>query len=112
MEAYLELCGFAVTTANDGQDALDYLSMHSRPDVVLLDMMMPRVDGPSFVEKVRAEPKLCGLPIFALTSMNRDEVRVPRGPEGVDRWYVKPVNPKELVHDVATYLTNMPVPAT
>lgn len=112
LEAYLELCGFDVTTASDGQDALDYLSMHSRPDVVLLDMMMPRIDGPSFIKKVRADPKLRSLPIFALTSMTRSEVEVPLGPEGVDKWYVKPVNPKALVHDVATYLTNKPVLTT
>ena len=109
LEAYLELCGFQVTTANDGKDALDYLSMHSRPDVVLLDMMMPRIDGPSFVKKVRSDPKFRSLPIFALTSMTPGDVDVTHGPDGVDRWYVKPINPKELVHDVATYLTEMPV---
>ena len=58
LEAYLDLCGFAVTTAEDGQDALDYLSMHARPDVVLLDMQMPRIDGPSFVRKVRSDQRL------------------------------------------------------
>ena len=109
LEAYLELCGFQVTTANDGKDALDYLSMHSRPDVVLLDMMMPRIDGPSFVKTVRSDPNFRSLPIFALTSMTPGDVDVTQGPDGVDRWYVKPINPKELVHDVATYLTEMPV---
>lgn len=105
LEAYLDLCGFNVTTANDGQDALDYLSMHARPDVVLLDMNMPRVDGPEFVRSVRNDPAQKGLTIFALTGMTPDRVAIPTGPEGVDRWYTKPVNPKTLVHDVAVYLT-------
>ncbi len=107
LEAYLEICGFDVTTAEDGQDALDYLSLHARPDVVLLDMMMPRMDGPEFVRQVRSNPSLKGLSIFALTGMDPSEVNLPTGPDGVDQWYSKPVNPKALVNDVAEYLTSL-----
>ena len=46
MAAVLELSGMNVTTASDGQDALEFLSMHAIPDAVLLDMLMPRCDGP------------------------------------------------------------------
>lgn len=109
LEAYLDLCGFNVTAANDGQDALDYLSLHARPDVVLLDMMMPRMNGPEFVRAVRSDPKLRGLSIFALTGMERNDVDIPTGPDGVNAWYVKPVDPKVLVSDVATHLTNAPM---
>jgi carbon storage regulator CsrA len=105
LEAYLDLCGFSVTTAEDGQDALDYLSLHARPDFVMLDMMMPRVDGSQFVRAVRSDPKLSGLVIFALTGMDREDLDIPTGFHGVNRWYFKPVNPKKLVHDVAEYLT-------
>lgn len=109
LESYLDLCGFNVTTAEDGQEAIDYLSLHARPDVVLLDMMMPRIDGPTFVRTVRADPKLRGLSIFALTGMDRDDIDLPTGPNGVDRWYSKPVNPKQVVSDIATYITNAPI---
>ena len=102
---------YDVELSENAAQAMEILSSQ-KIDLVLLDMMMPRIDGPLFVKKVRAEPKLRGLPIFALTSMTRSEVDVPLGPEGVDKWYVKPVNPKALVHDVATYLTNKPVLAT
>jgi len=44
---FLRLHGIRVETAKDGQDALDYLRSHERPDVILLDMRMPRCDGPS-----------------------------------------------------------------
>ena len=107
LEAYLEMSGFDVTTAQDGRDALDYLSLHSRPDVVLLDMMMPRVDGPEFVRQVRSDPRMSGMSIFALSAMKPDEVDLPTGPDGVDQWYVKPVNPRALVHDVAEHLTSL-----
>lgn len=105
LEAYLDLCGFSVTTAEDGQDALDYLSLHARPDFVLLDMMMPRIDGRQFVRAVRSDPKLRGMPIFALTGMDREELDVPTGFHGVNQWFFKPINPKTLVHEVAVYLT-------
>lgn len=110
LEAYLDLCGFNVTTAEDGQDALDYLSLHARPDVVLLDMMLPRIDGPAFVRSVRADPKLDGLSIFAISGSDRRDFDIPTGPEGVDRWYTKPFDPKALVSDVATHLTAAPLP--
>jgi carbon storage regulator CsrA len=55
---YLRLNGFCVDTAHDGCDALDYLSTHRRPDVVLLDMHMPRCDGPSTLSKIRHDPAL------------------------------------------------------
>ena len=109
LESYLELSGFNVTTAEDGQEALDYLSLHARPDVVLLDMMMPRIDGAAFVRTVRADPKLRGLTIFALSGLEQKAVNIPAGDGGVDRWYLKPVNPKQLVADVATHLTNTPM---
>ena len=52
----LELSGLNVSTAHDGRDALDFLSLHASPDAVLLDMMMPRCDGPQFVREVRSNP--------------------------------------------------------
>lgn len=105
LEAYLEMSGFEVQTADDGLDALDYLSLHARPDVVLLDMVMPRMGGEEFVNQVRRDPELKGLPIFALTGMQRGETDLPVGPEGVDQWYTKPINPRALVQGVAEYLT-------
>ena len=68
---FLTKHGYRVTTAQDGQDALEFLSMHAKPDAVLLDMMMPRIDGPAFVRAVRANPKLRGLSIFAISGSER-----------------------------------------
>lgn len=112
LEAYFDVCGFNVTTARDGKEALDYLSMHARPDIVLLDMMMPRVDGPEFLRIVRSDPKQKGLPIFALTGMEREQFAIPTGPAGVERWYVKPVDPKALIADIAEYVAQTPAIVT
>ncbi|MEM8669981.1 MAG: response regulator [Planctomycetota bacterium] len=109
LEAYLDLTGFQVTTANDGQDALDFLSLHAPPDIILLDMNMPRMDGVTFVRNLRSDPKLCSMPVFALTGMDRDQVDLPSGEKGVERWYQKPVDPKSLVADVAEHLLGRPL---
>lgn len=105
LEGYLEVSGFDVVVAKDGLDALDYLSMHAAPDVILLDMMMPRLDGPSFVKKVRANSDLDGLSIFATSGRTRDQIEERHGEVKVDRWFTKPFSPKELVVDIAQHLT-------
>ena len=97
LASFLELSGLNVTTATDGQDALEYLSMHAQPDAVLLDMLMPRCDGPSFVKHVRADPQLEGLTIFAVSSLEPSTLGLDVGSGGIDGWFPKPLEPAELV---------------
>ena len=59
--------GLQVDTAGDGADALDYLHSGGKPDVVLLDMGLPRVDGPTTVREIRRDPALAGLRIFGVS---------------------------------------------
>jgi carbon storage regulator CsrA len=94
---FLRNAGLDVDTARDGADALDYLHTHTRPDVVLLDMGMPRCDGPTMVRAVRQDPTYAGMRIFAITGRDPRECGVGPGPGGVDRWYYKPVDPADLV---------------
>jgi len=100
LASFLRLHGFEVTTAPDGQDALDYLSMHSPPDVVLLDMYMPRCDGPTLLHKLRANPANSKMHIFGMSGAEPATLGVPVGPTGVDRWFSKPLNPEQLVSEV------------
>jgi carbon storage regulator CsrA len=94
---FLRNAGLDVDTAGDGSDALDYLHTHVRPDVVLLDMGLPRCDGPSIVRQVRGDPAYAGLKIFAISGHGPDEYSIAQGPGGVDRWFSKPVDPVDLV---------------
>jgi carbon storage regulator CsrA len=96
----LRRSGLDVVTAGDGNDALDYLHNRGRPDVVLLDMGLPRCDGPTMVRTVRRDPALAGLKIFAVSGHGPEEFNLDQGPAGVDRWFQKPVDPDHLVHDV------------
>jgi carbon storage regulator CsrA len=93
----LRMCGHRVEVAGDGYSAMDRLRAPRRPDVVLLDMLLPRQDGASTVAAIRSDPALRGLKVFAVSGLDEREARLPRGAEGVDRWFTKPVDPRELV---------------
>jgi carbon storage regulator CsrA len=94
---FLRLAGVDVDMAGDGADALDYLRGGQRPDVVLLDMGMPRCDGPTAVREIRRDPALGGLKIIAVAGRPEEDFNLPRGSDGVDRWFRKPVDPGLLL---------------
>ncbi|MFZ5830607.1 MAG: response regulator [Planctomycetota bacterium] len=100
LAGFLRLSGFEVATANDGSDALDYLKSHDRPDVVLLDMFMPRCNGPATLEAIRCDPKLNDMKVIAISGTAPAELGVAIGPQGIDRWFPKPVNPEILVREL------------
>ena len=100
LAGFLRTAGLDVDTAGDGADALDYLHSHVQPDVVLLDMGLPRCDGASMVRQLRRDPAYAGLKIFAVTGFLPDQFDLARGPGGVDRWFHKPINPEALLQDL------------
>jgi carbon storage regulator CsrA len=104
LAGFLRHCGLEVDTAGDGCDALDYLRSGGRPDVVLLDMGLPRCDGPTTVRQIRGDPAYAGLKIFAVTGYLPDEFDLASGPAGIDRWFHKPVDPAGLARDLSREL--------
>ena len=92
----LGMSGCDCATAVDGQDALAYLDAGGRPDVVLLDMAMPRCDGPETLRRIRADGRYTGMRVFSVSSTDPRGVNVPVGPGGFDGWFPKPLNPKRL----------------
>jgi len=96
----LRLHGYQVDIVEDGKAALEYLSEHDRPDCVLLDMEMPRMDGKSTISAIRRNPAFRDLKVFAITGMDPDAVNVPVGNQGIDHWFSKPLKPVEFVNDL------------
>jgi carbon storage regulator CsrA len=97
----LRLSGFDVDTAGDGCDALDHLQSRGRPDVVLLDMGLPRCDGPTTARAIRRNPDCAGLKIFAVSGHSPEEYDLAQGPDGIDRWFSKPVDPAVLLQEMS-----------
>ncbi|MHB1424207.1 MAG: response regulator [Gemmataceae bacterium] len=97
---FLRLHGFNVEIACDGQAALEYLQSHDRPDVILLDMRMPRCDGPTTVAAIRRNAAYEGLKVFAVSGADPEECSIEAGSQGIDRWFTKPVNPRKLIDEL------------
>lgn len=96
LAGYLRVSGFDVDTAADGLQAMVRLTEHA-PDVVLLDMRMPRFDGRKTITAIRNNPDYRDVKLFAVSGMRPEEMNVTLGPGGVDRWFTKPVDPKGLL---------------
>ena len=102
----LELEGFEVFTAVDGQDCLEKVKA-VRPDVVTLDIMMPRLDGWEAASRLRADPDTADIKVVLL-SARAQEADLERGSRlGVDAYLTKPFDPDELI-DLVRRLAGLP----
>ncbi len=100
LEGYLSLSGFEVDTAGDGLGALVHLSRCQPPNVVLLDMNMPKLDGRSTLHRIRRQESLRKTRVIAVSGMSPEQSGVEIGPQGVDFWFQKPVDPRALVAEI------------
>ncbi len=100
LAGFLRLAGLDVVTAGDGCDALDYLRDQEKPDFILLDMALPRCDGPTTVRAIRRQPALAGLKIFAVSGHSPEHFALADGAHGVDRWFSKPLDPEAFLRDL------------
>lgn len=102
LAGYLRQFGFRVATALDGQAALRFMESNSRlPDIVLLDMNMPGLNGRSTISAIRKNPKTQSMRVFAVSGERQESSNVPIGAEGVDRWFQKPISPDKLVREMS-----------
>lgn len=105
MAGFLRLSGYKVDTVEDGLAAIDYLTERETPDVVLIDINMPRMDGETAVKVIRENPRHQNLKLFAVTGTDRSSVDIEIGRKGVDRWFTKPLKPTEFVHALKAELS-------
>lgn len=96
VQAYLEDEGFQVTTAVDGEDGWAK-AQELLPDVVISDVMMPRLDGYGLLRKLREEERLGGTPVIFLTAKGMTADRIEGFQAGCDDYIPKPFDPDELV---------------
>ncbi|MFD9395442.1 PleD family two-component system response regulator [Streptomyces sp. NPDC060000] len=91
----LELEGIEVVTASDGVECLDVVHQ-VQPDLVTLDVVMPRLDGLRTAARLRTDPRTCDLPLVVISACTQHEVEA--GLEvGVDAFLAKPFDPAELI---------------
>ncbi|HMA90123.1 MAG TPA: Hpt domain-containing protein [Burkholderiales bacterium] len=99
----LEREGYQVTTAKDGVEALEKLSL-GIPDVMLIDIEMPRMDGFDLTRNLRADPKLAKIPVIMITSRTADKHRAYAQELGVNVFLGKPYQEQELLGHIAGFV--------
>lgn len=99
----LEKQGFAIIAAKDGTEALEKVAEHS-PDLILLDIMMPKLDGYAVTQRLRSNPKTANIPIILFTAKGQVEDKVAGLEVGADEYLTKPTHPAELIARVRNLL--------
>jgi CheY-like chemotaxis protein len=95
----LTLEGFDVVTAIDGQDCLDKV-LDARPDVITLDVMMPRLDGWVTATQLRRNPQTANIKVVLITARAQEDDRDRGRQVGVDAYLTKPFDPAEMIRVV------------
>jgi two-component system, chemotaxis family, chemotaxis protein CheY len=91
----LELSGYQVAVAADGQDALELLADGLEPNAIVLDLVMPRMDGWAFLSRLRADPRFQGVPVVVTSAI------ASQAPADADVYLQKPFDLGLLDHEVA-----------
>ncbi|HEY5994556.1 MAG TPA: Hpt domain-containing protein [Gallionellaceae bacterium] len=99
----LARAGYDVATAKDGVDALEQLTQVI-PDVMLLDVEMPRMDGFELTRQIRRDPKLHNLPILMITSRTAEKHRDHALELGVNAYFGKPFQEEELLQQISQFI--------
>ena len=103
LEFLLKREGFAMSVARDGEAALAAIRSE-RPDLVVLDVMMPKLDGYAVLQTVRADPELAGTRILMLTAKGREAEQKKGLALGADAYMPKPFSTHELIANVRRLL--------
>ncbi len=111
VERLLRANGFRVTVAHSGVEALQ-AARRNRPDLMILDVMMPGMDGYQVCRQVRSDPLLQDLPVLFLTAKGKDDDRIEGFRAGADDYLSKPFNLDEIYFRVRAILrrTKRPQP--
>jgi two-component system phosphate regulon response regulator PhoB len=109
VEYNLREAGYAVTTAKDGAGALAEVR-RQRPDLILLDLMLPDLSGTEICKRLRRDPETEGIPIVMLTARGQEIDRVVGFELGADDYIVKPFSPRELVLRIGAVLRRAQTP--
>ncbi len=106
LEFLIKRAGFEVRSAVDGEQAVNQIESMTAPALILLDVMMPFLDGFDILIRVRSQPGWQQVPVLILTAQDRQE-NIDRGFElGITDYIIKPFRPDELIRRIITIVGN------
>lgn len=103
VQRVLEVRGFSVESAASGMEALAAIDRR-RPDVIILDIMMPGMTGVEVLDRVKASPRLASIPVIMLTAKEGDEDLLASYRSGADYYVTKPLVVEQLMSGLARVL--------
>ena len=110
LQFLMKKAGYDVRTATDGEQALAEIA-RAKPDLVLLDVMMPKLDGFTVCQRIRSTPEWHDVRVIMLTARGRDIEREKGLALGADDYITKPFSTKDVIDRVAAAL-DKPAPST
>jgi two-component system cell cycle response regulator DivK len=99
----LEFHGFTVAVSSTGEDAIDE-AVRTAPDVILMDLQLPGIDGHTALARLRADPRTAGIPVVALTAFAMREDRARALQAGFDGYLEKPISVRDFPEQVRSHL--------
>ena len=109
LDAYLADTGFEVETAYDGEEALTKVR-DWRPDLVLLDVMMPKLSGFEVCKRLKADPATQGVAVLMITALDQPSDVERAVDAGTDDFLTKPINQTDLLHRIRALLASRQQP--
>ena len=103
LKSRLESAGYSVVSAHDGVKGLD-LARKRKPDLIIVDVIMPNIDGYQFCLLLRSDERCKKIPVIMLTSMNEKMDRMTGKALGADEYITKPFDSAKLFETVKTML--------
>ncbi len=102
----LERQGLDVRTANSGQEGVD-VAQEWLPDLILMDLMMPGMNGFQAAEILRADPRTANIPILALTAFGEEKMQAEAETAGINGFVLKTILPADLLDTLREYLPDL-----
>nr|QOS04527.1 hypothetical protein [Sarcopeltis skottsbergii] len=106
ISSYLQSEGFLVDSCHDVSIALLNIK-DNKPDLIIADIMMPELDGYTFITKLKEDEKLCSIPVIFLTAKGMTNDRIKAYNLGCNAYISKPFDPQELLSIICSIFTNI-----
>ncbi len=102
----LSSAGFQVVEAGDGQEAVGKLNAGAKPNLVITDLNMPKMNGLEFIRAVRSMPSFKFTPVLMLTTESDENKKKEGQAAGATGWIVKPFNPEQMLKVISKVMPN------
>ncbi|HDR90323.1 MAG TPA: response regulator [Bacteroidetes bacterium] len=103
LDVVLQKEGYEVITASSAREALAYLEK-DKPDLILLDILMPQTNGLELLEKIRQEPKLADLPVIMITAVGNENYKEKAQKLGAVDYFEKPIDVTQVIKKIKSVL--------